>query len=257
MLFQICRSLGFDVRHVNDCEDHVWVEVWSERESRWVHADPCEGAYDKPLLYEAGWGKKLSFVVASSRDETADVTWRYTSDHAAVRARRDAQVPRGWVVGATRVRTEEAQEGRAVEERKRLTRRRLLELVELMAPRDASSVSEEERRGRLSGSAAWRAARGEDGGGAAEEKSEPTVWTLLEAEKESRVFHLEYDVISDRYVRPSPGDESGDSGKKGWRSGVKEAGDVFRKREPDWKQCYLARRGTVDFNHKQVLNRRL
>lgn len=49
---QICRSLGFDVRRVSDWTDHVWVEIWSEAEARWVHSDPCENAYDKPLMYE-------------------------------------------------------------------------------------------------------------------------------------------------------------------------------------------------------------
>lgn len=29
-------------------------EVWSEAQQRWVHLDPCEAAYDKPLLYEVG-----------------------------------------------------------------------------------------------------------------------------------------------------------------------------------------------------------
>ena len=26
--------------------------MWSEAQQRWVHLDPCEAAYDKPLLYE-------------------------------------------------------------------------------------------------------------------------------------------------------------------------------------------------------------
>ena len=38
---------------MSDCADHVWAEFWWEQQRRWVHLDPCEAAYDKPLLYEA------------------------------------------------------------------------------------------------------------------------------------------------------------------------------------------------------------
>ena len=58
------RSLGFDVRYVLDFTDHVWVEAWSDRTGRWIHADGCEGIIDEPHTYERGWGKKLSYVVA-------------------------------------------------------------------------------------------------------------------------------------------------------------------------------------------------
>lgn len=48
----ICRATGFEVRHVVDWTDHVWVEVFSCSLSpnRWVHVDPCENSYDSPLL---------------------------------------------------------------------------------------------------------------------------------------------------------------------------------------------------------------
>lgn len=73
-----CRSLGFDTRYVLDFTDHVWTEVWSVRQQRWLHADSCEGLIDKPNMYEQGWGKKLNYAIGATYDSVADVTKRYT-----------------------------------------------------------------------------------------------------------------------------------------------------------------------------------
>lgn len=61
------QSLGFEVRHVTDWTDHVWVEVYSESQQRWIICDG--GKCDDFLLYEQGWGKKLTYIVAFSKDE--------------------------------------------------------------------------------------------------------------------------------------------------------------------------------------------
>ena len=74
----LCRALAFDARHVSDWSDHVWTEVWSDLHHRWLHCDSCEDAIDAPLMYESGWGKSLSLIVASGRDGCVDVTRRYT-----------------------------------------------------------------------------------------------------------------------------------------------------------------------------------
>ncbi|KAF4701450.1 Peptide-N(4)-(N-acetyl-beta- glucosaminyl)asparagine amidase, partial [Perkinsus olseni] len=74
----VARSLGFEVRHVIDATDHVWSEVWIDRQQRWVHVDPCEAVVDAPLMYESGWKKSLSWVWATSKDGCRDVTPRYT-----------------------------------------------------------------------------------------------------------------------------------------------------------------------------------
>ncbi|MEQ2218284.1 hypothetical protein XENOCAPTIV_000906, partial [Xenoophorus captivus] len=56
-----------------DSLDHVWTEIYSVSQHRWLHCDSCENVCDKPLLYEVGWGKKLAYVLAFSKDQVRPV----------------------------------------------------------------------------------------------------------------------------------------------------------------------------------------
>ena len=63
----ILRAMGFEVRHVTDWTDHVWVEVFSDSQQRWIHCDG--GKCDENFLYERWWQKKLTYIIAFSKDE--------------------------------------------------------------------------------------------------------------------------------------------------------------------------------------------
>lgn len=84
----ICVALGHQAREIHDWTDHVWTEVWIDEYKRWVHMDSCENSFDQPLLYEDGWGKKLTYCLAVSNVEVLDVTKRYVIDPYFYKTRR-------------------------------------------------------------------------------------------------------------------------------------------------------------------------
>ncbi|UCE37433.1 MAG: hypothetical protein JSW00_18570 [Thermoplasmata archaeon] len=58
---------------LNTAEDHVWNEFWDKR---WIHWD---GAVDNPMMYENGWGKKISSVWNTRGDSDIwSVSKKYT-----------------------------------------------------------------------------------------------------------------------------------------------------------------------------------
>ncbi|XP_055985196.1 peptide-N(4)-(N-acetyl-beta-glucosaminyl)asparagine amidase [Sorex fumeus] len=224
-----CRALGFEARYVWDYTDHVWTEVYSPSQQRWLHCDSCEDVCDKPLLYEIGWGKKLSYVIAFSKDEVVDVTWRYSCKHEEVISRRTEikeDILRETINGLNRQRQISLSENR----RKELLQRIIVELVEFISPKTPKPG---ELGGRISGSVAWRVARGEMG----LERKE-TLFIPSENEKISKQLHLCYNIVKDHYVRISNNNET----ISGWENGVWKMESIFRKVETDWNMVYLARK---------------
>ncbi|KAL0593294.1 Peptide-N-asparagine amidase [Plecturocebus cupreus] len=224
-----CRALGFEARYVWDYTDHVWTEVYSPSQQRWLHCDACEDVCDKPLLYEIGWGKKLSYVIAFSKDEVVDVTWRYSCKHEEVIARR-TKVKEALLQETINGLNKQRQLSLSENRRKELLQRIIVELVEFISPKTPKPG---ELGGRISGSVAWRVARGEMG----LERKE-TLFIPSEYEKISKQLLLCYNIVKDRYVRVSNNNQT----ISGWENGVWKMESIFRKVETDWHMVYLARK---------------
>lgn len=227
-----CRSLGFEARFIMDWTDHVWTEVYSMSQSRWLHCDPCENICDKPLLYESGWGKKLTYIIAVAKDDVQDVSWRYSANHQELLSRRNL-VREKWLWQTVHKLWKEKMIS-LPESRKQIMEVRLVkELVGFLTAKDGQR---ELLPGRTTGSLEWRQARGELGTDAPHSITN-FVFTPSESERESEIIHVCYNCATDKYIRKSSGAEE----KRGWHTFVYNAKAVLRKEEFDWKMVYLAR----------------
>ena len=164
-----CVAMGYDSRWVLDWTDHVWTEVYSERQKRWLHCDSCEDACDQPNLYEKGWGKKLSFVVAFGVFDVVDVTRRYARGPLEELTKRRGESLSGgeddetWVRDQIKSRKDALRLAVGEGVSAVLERRDAEERSELGSARGEANALGEKLRGRTTGSLAWRAARGELG----------------------------------------------------------------------------------------------
>eukprot|EP00898_Chlorokybus_atmophyticus_P005249 jgi/Chlat1/5725/Chrsp38S05528 len=157
-----CRSLDIKARWVMDWTDHVWTECFSASRQRWIHCDPCEDIYDRPLLYEAGWGKQLSYVVAFSHDGAIDVTRRYTRKWHEVATRRTHVTEEELQMLLARLNQslQSALPPAALQQLALMMAAELLELQELQQTYTSAGALP----GRQSGALDWRVARGEVAG---------------------------------------------------------------------------------------------
>ena len=145
------------------CCVEVWTEVYSEQQRRWIHCDPCEDVMDRPDLYEGGWGKKLNYVIVTSRDEVVDVTRRYTKKYDEVKRRRTL-CPEAQLQVAVSIMNMALWHRQAADRRRVLLQRQALEQKELHGDMAVEHVLRTgQLAGRTTGSAEWRRARGEIG----------------------------------------------------------------------------------------------
>lgn len=114
-------------------------------------------------MYEKGWKKKLTYIIAYSKDEVQDVTWRYTRDLEAVMKRRKTcteQSLRQFLRSLNDQRQNSPNYSHT--RREYVIKRNLLELADMLyIPSLQNENSDETYEGRTSGSLAWRLARGE------------------------------------------------------------------------------------------------
>uniref|UniRef100_A0A3B3ZZ31 Peptide-N(4)-(N-acetyl-beta-glucosaminyl)asparagine amidase n=1 Tax=Periophthalmus magnuspinnatus TaxID=409849 RepID=A0A3B3ZZ31_9GOBI len=228
-----CRAMGLEARYIWDSTDHVWTEVYSPSQRRWLHCDPCENVCDKPLLYEVGWGKKLSYILAFSKDQVVDVTWRYSCKHPEVLSRR-TKVQEAWLLHTISSLNNTRQQSLSPQRKKELTERLLVELVEFISPKKPKPG---ELGGRNSGSLAWRLLRGETKAPDTSATTPGFVFTPTDKEKSDSLLHIRYNASTDQYCRVSNHCEV----TPGWEQCVWQREAVFRKEEKDWQMVYLAR----------------
>lgn len=118
---------------------------------------------DRPLMYEKGWKKKLTYIIAYSKDEVQDVTWRYTRNILGVLRRRDISCENKlirFIESLNKYR--QSSPNYSATRRQYVIKRRLLELIELIhVPNKQTSDDNENYGGRSTGSYEWRLARGE------------------------------------------------------------------------------------------------
>ncbi|KAL1915148.1 uncharacterized protein VTP21DRAFT_7629 [Calcarisporiella thermophila] len=171
-----CRAMGYDARYILDTTDHVWTEVWSENLGRWVHCDPCEPAFDKPLLYTLGWKKKIAYCIALSADEVVDVTRRYTCDFE------EEVLPRRYLMPEVELKETLERLSLSLQQnlddvrREQVRQRSVKEEEELISfAANQRTTTLEEMQGRKSGSLNWRVSRGEVG----EESGEIQIGNVL------------------------------------------------------------------------------
>jgi peptide-N4-(N-acetyl-beta-glucosaminyl)asparagine amidase len=178
-----CRAAGLETRYVLDMTDHVWTEVrfmtdevpcrsflWLDSdEPWWCMIDSCEGVMDEPSMYEVGWGKQLSLIVAVSTNAVVDVTPKYTrkfhTPHFMARRRSFSSSEEALqrVIGNVNAALQGQLSVKGRQQNERCLSREILGLKHLTQLTEWDSRHHNYHLGRISGSLDWKASRHETG----------------------------------------------------------------------------------------------
>lgn len=203
--------------------------MYNSSKKRWIHVDPSENVFDSPLMYEHGWKRKLDYVLAFSKDDVQDVTWRYSNKHKELQSRRSLCSEKE-LVGALMQLRIKRQSDVSKARKKFLTLRTLSELAELLIIREPT---DNELKGRSSGSLSWRLERGEA------KVANFYVFTLTDQEKSAKEFKVRYSCAKNLYERSVASEVIESSGD--WKNWSYQSENFWRKVEHDHKMAYLSR----------------
>lgn len=203
-------------------------------------------------MYQYGWKRNISYIIAFSRDDIQDVTWKYYNDHRKLLKNRTRCSEKELLKTILLLR--EKRQKVASKYRKRFLKIRTLnEVIQMMLPRQPT---ENEKKGRSSGSLSWKLSRGETQDSSNNVSSilgwlnelnlsvrflsfQFYAFSLLPQEISGKQFTLRYSSKLDQYERLIDGNVVETA--KGWQSCAFRWKDVFRKEERDWKVTYIAR----------------
>ncbi|CCF58229.1 hypothetical protein KAFR_0E00750 [Kazachstania africana CBS 2517] len=159
----ILKSFGLKARYVSNKEDHVWCEYYSPHLKRWVHVDSCEQSFDQPYIYSKNWNKSMSYCIAYDKDGVTDVSKRYILQNQLPRNlidENDLQLVCSFLTRELRknLDRDDIYKLWCRDEQERLEwTPQATHKTETITPAD------NEHKGRISGSAEWKAQRREDG----------------------------------------------------------------------------------------------